>query len=265
MIVAAVVLFIFGLLFGSFANVCVWRIPRGESIVTPRSHCPACGALISWQRNIPVLSYVFLGGRCGDCRKPISPQYALLEILCGLLFAAQGAVFPVGVALLLGLVLSFGLLVLSVIDFHHQIIPDVFSLGLLAVGLAAAPWNEALGEVWTSRTFLSLTGAALGFTLMFGMAWAGEMIFKREALGGGDIKLMAAMGAFVGWKGVLVGLFIGSLSGTLFAAAMMLRGKMKRGDYLPFGPFLAFGGWAAWTAGQRFSATLLNYYGIPIH
>jgi leader peptidase (prepilin peptidase)/N-methyltransferase len=252
-------LFLFGLLFGSFANVCAWRIPRGESIVFPGSHCPACGRPIPWFRNIPLLSYLVLRGRCADCGVRISPQYPIVEAVCGVLFAAQGFLFPPGISLLLGLVLSFALLTLSVIDLHHQIIPDTFSLGLLAVGLASAAWNSTLPGGWAMRLLWSASGAALGFGFLLLLAWGGEKVFKKEAMGGGDIKLMAAVGAFMGWKGVFTTLFIGSSVGTVWVLLMMIRGRLARRDYLPFGPFLALGAWISWAGGEKLSSFLTGF------
>ncbi len=256
-------LFFIGLLFGSFANVCAWRLPRGESIVFPGSHCPACGAGIPWYLNVPLLSFLLLRGRCAACRARISWRYPLVELVCGILFAAQGFRFPPGVPLFLGLAVSFALLVLSVIDLQHQIIPDTFSLGMLAAGLLASPWNDSLGGAWGGRCLASFVGALFGFSLMFGLAWGGEKVFKKEALGGGDIKLMAAVGSLVGWRGVFVALFLGSLCGTAAVAVLMARGRLKRGDYLPFGPFLALGAWAAWMWGNVLSARFFGLEGLP--
>jgi leader peptidase (prepilin peptidase) / N-methyltransferase len=247
-------LFLLGLLLGSFANVCIWRMPREESIVRPRSHCPSCGGFIPARLNVPVLSYLWLKGRCAFCRAKIPPRYPLVELLMGLLFAAQGARFAGDPVLAgLGLALSFSLVVLSFVDLDHQIIPDEFSLGLLVLGLLSSPWNASLGWDWAERLASSLVGAAAGFFLLLSIAWLGEKVFKKEAMGGGDIKLMAAVGALMGWRGVFTTLFLGSFSGTLAAGAMMLMRRLRRGDYLPFGPFLAAGAWAAWMWGEPLS------------
>ena len=249
-------LFIIGLAFGSFANVCAWRIPRGESVVFPRSHCPRCGAAIPWYLNIPVLSFLSLRGRCADCRAPISWQYPLVEFFCGVLFALQG-IRVAGATLLAGLVLSFVLLTVAVIDIRHRIIPDVLSLGLLGAGLLVSPWNSCLGTSSGEKVGTSLIGAGAAFAVMFALAWGGEKVFKKEALGGGDIKLMAAVGAFLGWRGAFVALFLGSLAGTVAAVVGMATGRLRRGDYLPFGPFLALGSWASWMGGARLWSLLV--------
>jgi leader peptidase (prepilin peptidase)/N-methyltransferase len=256
-------LFPLGLLFGSFGNVCAWRIPRRESIVFPASHCPSCDAPIQWWQNVPVLSFLLLRGRCARCRAKISWQYPVVELLCGALFAAQGLRFAPGPTLVLGLIASFCLLVLSVIDFHHQIIPDAFSLGLLAVAALASPWNEVLGDAWRERVFAGLIGAAAGYGVMLALAWGGEKVFKQEALGGGDIKLMAAVGALTGWQGIFVTLFLGSLAGTLAAVVLMARRGWKRQQYIPFGPFLALGAWSAWMWGPVLWATIFEWRGLP--
>jgi leader peptidase (prepilin peptidase)/N-methyltransferase len=241
--------FFVGLIFGSFGNVCAWRIPLGQSIVAPRSHCPACKTLIPWWCNIPLLSYVFLRGRCAACRMKISIRYPLVELLCGILFALQPMFFSDPVVILQGVVLSFTLLVVSDIDLRHQIIPDVFSVGLLVVGVLSSPWGHPGGGP-VSSLITSLIGAGAGFLFMFSLSFFGALVFKKEALGGGDVKLMAAAGAFLGWQSLFVALFIGSLIGTVVVAWGFLRGRLKRGDYLPFGPFLAAGILISWLAGQ---------------
>jgi len=153
------------------------------------------------------------------------------------------------VTLLAGLVLSFVLLTVAVIDIRHRIIPDVLSLGLMGAGLLVSPWSSSLGiSVW-ERVGGSLVGAAAAFGVMFVLAWGGEKVFKKEALGGGDIKLMAAVGAFLGWRGAFVALFLGSLAGTVAAVAGMATVRLRRGDYVPFGPFLALGSWMSWMGG----------------
>ena len=159
-----------------------------------------------------------------------------------------------------GLILSFVLLVVSIIDLRHQIIPDVFSLGLLGAGLLLSPWNPLLGGGTVARVLQSVVGALAGFGVMFALAWGGEKIFKKEALGGGDIKLMAAAGAFLAWNGLFVALFVGSLAGTAAVVFLMALGRLKRGDYMPFGPFLALGSWIAWMGGERLSNLFL---GLP--
>ncbi len=236
---------LFGALLGSFANVCIQRVPRGRSVVVPRSRCPRCHGAILWYQNIPVFSYLFLRGRCAHCQCPISFRYILVELSMA---GSVGAVFsrtldPQGLAL--GVYFTFVLVVISVIDLDWRIIPDIFSLGLLGVALVVSPQNLLLGGGSASAVNSGI-GAAIGFGSAWLMAEGGRRVFRRDALGGGDIKLLAGIGALLGWRGVLTTWFLSSVFGTLFFVALKARRKMDWGAYLPFGPFLAAGAWAHW-------------------
>jgi leader peptidase (prepilin peptidase)/N-methyltransferase len=237
---------IFGAILGSFANVCIYRVPRGRSVALPRSRCPRCHGSILWFQNIPVLSYILLGGECAHCQKSISGRYVVIEVLMagimGLLFyrSLEGA------SLVLGVSLSFFLVVISVIDLDWKIIPDFFSLGLLGVGLVVSPLNSLLGGEGATRVLSSTVGCLVGFGSAWLLAVAGRRFFRREALGGGDVKLLAGLGAFLGWPGVFTSWFLASILGTLFFVFLKARKKMDWGAYLPFGPFLAAGAWAHW-------------------
>jgi leader peptidase (prepilin peptidase) / N-methyltransferase len=242
---------VWALILGSFATVCVHRIPRGQSIVRPASRCPHCGKPIRWRHNIPVFGFIFLGGRCFSCRRPIPWRYPAMEALLVALFAAlvwRYSNQPVMWAL--GAFLTWYLLVISVIDLELKIIPDVLSLSLLAAGLAASPFNPLLGYGFGARAAEGLLGALFGFSIMVAIALGGKAIWKRDALGGGDVKLMAALGAFLGWQGVIATLFLGSLAGTLWAGSLLVMKKIQRGSYIPFGPFLALGALIFWFCGR---------------
>lgn len=220
---------------GSFLNVCIIRLPKGESIVIPGSHCPQCHTPIRFYDNIPLISFILLGGRCRYCKKTISLQYPLVE--------GMTAIFSLFVFLRYGpswsylLYFSFvaALIVITVIDLFHQIIPDVISLPGIGVGL--------LGTLIPSHiTFLnSLMGVLLGGGSLFLVATAYQWLFKREGMGGGDVKLLAMIGAFLGWESVILTILfsslIGSITGILFIA---LKGKNFR-YAIPFGPFLSLG------------------------
>lgn len=247
--ITAAVSCIFGLLFGSFANVCIFRVPRDESIVRPRSHCPSCASLVPWFHNIPVFSFLWLKGRCFSCHAPISLRYPLVEALMGALFLVNALIFKDPADLMAAHALAFICVVISFIDADHQIIPDVFSLGLLVAGMFFAPVNVRLGDDMATRLAAALLGGVCGFAVLYITAIAGQWIWKKEAMGGGDIKLLAALGVWTGWRDVIVILFAASLLGTLWALGMMLRKKAGRGSYLPFGPFLAMGGWLVWISG----------------
>jgi leader peptidase (prepilin peptidase)/N-methyltransferase len=243
---AALVAALFGLALGSFLNVCTLRWPVNESVIRPRSKCPGCGAAIRWFDNIPVLSWLALRGRCRTCGTRISIQYPAVELATGILWggmvlvhglepeAARGAIF---LTLLLGIAVS---------DARFYIIPDQFSLGGLVLGLAFAPFVPAMGFV------AAAAGAVVGFLLLWLVAWAGEKVFKKEAMGGGDIKMMAMIGAFLGIQGVFLTLFLGSLLGTLVFGPISLKTK----KLVPFGVFLAVG--AAVTYG--WGEALLDWY-----
>lgn len=236
----------FGLIFGSFANVCIFRMPEDQSIAFPASHCPQCKNPIPARDNIPVLSYLFLHGRCRHCQKPISSQYPMVEACMGLLFLFNAwLVHDSVVALLLLDLFSFYLLTVSIIDFHHKIIPDELSLSLLVLGLVVAWWNPWIAGEPLARLIQSLAAAFLACAGMLFLAWAGEKIFKKEAMGGGDIKLVAAFGAFLGWNGAIGSMVIGSVIGGIVALGLLLARKKKRGESLPFGPFLCLGAYLA--------------------
>ena len=237
------VAFLFGSLYGSFLNVVVHRLPREESLVHPRSHCPRCKAPIAWHDNVPVFSWLILGGRCRRCRKPISARYPMVEAATGLLAAAlerRWSGLPVWIAA--SAVACGALLAVALIDWDTFLIPDELSVGLVVGGLAAAPLNPYFaGGAWWQPPAWSLFGAACGFAMGWGMASVGEWMLKQEALGGGDVKLLAGVGAWAGAAGAFDCLMIGSLLGSVYGVRLLLAGKAKRSDPIPFGPFLALG------------------------
>lgn len=248
-----------GLFFGSFANVCIHRAPRGRSVAVPRSRCPKCHREIAWYDNIPVLSWFLLGGRCRGCDGRISFRYPLIELLMASLFLSVYHISSNTSLLLFGLLLTFVFVVISVIDLDWQIIPDIFSLGLLGVGLVTSPLNEGLGDTGPVRALSSIVGAGVGFGSAWLMAAIGRRVFKREALGGGDVKLLAGVGAVLGASGVLTSWFVGSVLGSFVFVGLKLRRKMDWGAYLPFGPFLAAGAWVHWAWPDFF----MTWWGFP--
>ena len=243
-----------GAMVGSFLNVVIHRVPLGESVVSPRSRCPHCHHEISWWENIPVLSWMLLRGRCRGCGAAISFRYVLVEVLAallaGLLFSRMG---PSG-EFLFFTYFSLNLLALIYIDLDHQLLPDRLTLSGLVIGLAGAPLVSPDGPL-TGFVF-ALKGVLVGGGLLFGVAWGYEKATGRQGMGGGDIKLLAMIGAFLGWKGALLSLFIGSLAGSVIGVALMVfRGADGR-LALPFGPFLAIGAYGTLFWGPQ----LLEWY-----
>lgn len=232
-----------GLCIGSFLNVVIYRLPLGQSLVSPRSRCTKCGYELRWYDNLPVLSWAFLGGRCRQCRAPISAQYPIVEIITALLFVLVVSLTPVGPLLVSRLILVAILVALFGIDLEHQILPNVITLPGIAIGLmfsliASPGWKDAL------------VGAALGAAVLYGIAAAYYAVRREEGMGMGDVKMLAMIGAFLGWQGVLVTLVLSSFSGAAIGLALIAaqRGGMKLA--LPFGTFLAAGAVAAMLAGD---------------
>jgi leader peptidase (prepilin peptidase)/N-methyltransferase len=262
-----IIFFLFGLVFGSFANVCIWRLPRNEEVVLKPSHCPECNAFIKWYHNIPLLSYLMLRGKCSSCGKRIPLRYPAVELLSGLFFVAAYIKFGLDYRLIGYLPFLWAMLAISAIDIEHYIIPDILSLPGIVLGLALAglasfrlPLHLSVfgydDPFFILPIFDGLLGAAIGGGFIWLSAWAGEKIFKQEAMGGGDIKLAAMIGAFLGWQAVLMSLFLAFLTGTLAGLPLLLTGHLKKPSQvfpdnpdkreeramIPFGPFLALGG-----------------------
>lgn len=240
---------VLGLMLGSFLNVCIvrWGTEPKQSVVRPRSRCPRCGASLKAWDNVPVLSWLLLRGKCRSCGMPISPMYPLVELATGLIWACMA--WHVGPTLhaLGGAVLFTILLGIALTDFRNYIIPDEFTLGGLVIGLllALAEGMPALGT--------ALLGAAVGFGTLWLVGWAGTALFKKEAMGGGDIKMMAMVGAFTGWPGVLLTIFLGAVIAVLIFIPILL---FRRDKLVPFGIFLALGAAVTWMAG----ADLISWY-----
>ena len=200
---------VLGAMIGSFLNVCILRLPNDESIMHPPSHCPQCDSRIAWYDNVPILSWLLLRGRCRHCGKGISIQYPMIEVATALLWAAAAWHWGLGLDGLAAAVFGTILLGIAVTDAKHYLIPDEYTWGGLAIGLLLSLRGGVDGLLW------ALAGAGLGFGLLYLVAWAGEKAFGKEAMGGGDIKMMAMVGAFVGWKGVLLTIFLGAFIGEI--------------------------------------------------
>ena len=228
--------FAFGAAMGSFANVLIYRLPMGLSIVSPGSRCPSCSTQIRWFDNIPIVSYFILGGRCRACRTTISLRYPLVEALSGLLFAA--VVFRVGIqpATAALALFAWALVVITFIDLDHRIIPDVISLPGTMLGLA---FSFVPGF---PRPVDSAVGVAIGAGFLFLVLYAYEKIMGEEGMGLGDVKLLAMIGAFLGWQALPVTILVSSLTGSLVGVGYaLIKGESVRKFPVPFGPFLALG------------------------
>ena len=265
--------FALGCYIASFLNVCIWRLPRDESVVSPPSHCPKCNARIKWYQNIPVISWCALRGRCASCGQPISPRYLCVELLGGLLFLAAylqwtaggGVVRAPSSAWALGMV-SFanpwmipvewlvvsGLVLGAFIDLDHFYLPDRVTIGGMILGVPLSVLCPELQRetVWSSALVSSLEGLAFGFFFMWGIGWIFSKLFRRDALGFGDVKLMGAIGAFFGLSAVLFTLVVSSLVGSLAGMVQYLKGRARLGGFtaVPYGPFIAIGAlvWMYW-------------------
>jgi leader peptidase (prepilin peptidase)/N-methyltransferase len=265
------IVFAFGLIIGSFLNVCIVRLPRGGSIVTPPSHCPRCQRGIRFYDNIPLISFIFLRGKCRNCGEPISWQYPVVELMNALFYLWIVIEFGVGGEALMMMVLSSSLIVITVIDYHHLIIPDRITLPGMLVGLTLAPFfMSPLGDPlpfglesvlpytgpYLTGFLNSVIGLLLGAAPLLAIGWIWEKLRHVEAMGGGDVKLMGMVGSFLGWKGALLTIMIGSLAGSVVGVLLIALKRHKMGKYIPFGPFLAFGA----VASAFFGPDIVSWY-----
>jgi leader peptidase (prepilin peptidase)/N-methyltransferase len=250
------IVLLFGLIVGSFLNVCIARIPLESSIISPPSHCPRCNTPIRWYDNIPLVSFAVLGGRCRTCGQRISWRYPLVELLNGLLFLWAIIEFGFTGEAILVMALCSTLVVITFIDLDHQIIPDVITYPGMVIGLGVAPFfmstlavplSFGLGTVLPplgqyGTAFLNaFIGLVLGGAPLYliGLLW--EKLRKVEAMGGGDVKYMSMVGSFLGWKGAFLTIMLGAVSGSIVGVALILLKKHRADNVIPFGPFLAFG------------------------
>ncbi|HEY2993195.1 MAG TPA: prepilin peptidase [Methylomirabilota bacterium] len=244
-----------GLLIGSFLNVVIARLPEGRSLVRPGSACPGCGAAIVWYDNVPVVSFVALRGRCRACAMTIPWRYPVVEAVTGALFGAAALAFGATLHAVVACALLAALVAITMIDLERHIIPDVISLPGTLAGVLA---NLATGRVsWKE----SVIGVVVGGGVFLTIALVGSWLAGQDAMGGGDIKLAAMLGAFLGWKVLLFSLFVSALGGGILAAALMGSGLRGRKDPLPFGPFLAAGGAVGLFWGERMVRWYLSAFG----
>lgn len=248
--------FILGLLLGSFANVIILRLPKKESVITPRSRCTSCSKQLKWYHNIPVISWIVLRGKCAFCGASISKRYPLVELMMGVAFAL--VFWKVGFCWLLleYLIFTFGLITVSFIDLDHMILPDVFTLSGIVIGLVGALLNP-------EREFMP---ALVGFLMGGGFLWAVAYVYLAvrgvEGMGGGDIKLLGWIGAVLTWYSIPFVILGASLVGSLVGIFMALRSRQGLKSSLPFGPYLAAAAFLYILAGQELSFWYLRLF-IP--
>lgn len=257
-----------GLLIGSFLNVVIHRLPKmmeqqwaaecasfsgsplpaaePYNLVIPRSRCPHCGHAIQWHENIPVVSYLFLRGRCSACKASISPRYPLVELTCAALFAWCGWHWGISPAGLMWAIFSAALLALALIDWDTTFLPDDITLPLLWLGLisAAMHWN-------TLPLTEALWGAVAGYLSLWAVYWSFKLITGKEGMGYGDFKLFAALGAWFGWAALIPMILMASVLGAVIGLALKFSSKLREGGYVPFGPFLAGAGLTAMIFGPQ--------------
>jgi leader peptidase (prepilin peptidase)/N-methyltransferase len=256
---ASILVLVVGLVLGSFLNVCIHRLPLGGSVIYPGSSCPHCGAAIrSWQ-NVPVLSWLFLRARCATCRAPISWRYPAVEALTGVAAVALWRGFGPSWAFAIAAVFTLIMIVLFFTDYDHQLLPDLVTLPGFGVGLAVAWYNPFLGDPGWPRIVASMTGAALGSGILWGIGALYSRVRGVDAMGFGDVKMMALVGAFTGPAGVAVTLFAASVAGAATGLALIpLKGKTLQ-NALPFGCFLAPAAFAALLWGR---GAVVAYLGL---
>ncbi|MEZ7891899.1 MAG: prepilin peptidase [Candidatus Wallbacteria bacterium] len=254
--VMPILIVMFGLLVGSFLNVCIYRLAKNESVVYPNSHCPKCHTQLGFLDLFPVLSYAFLGGRCRYCGKKISPRYACVELLTSIMFFTAYLTCGFTFKLFVHLVMFSVLIVISFIDLDWQIIPDQITINGTFLGflLSFICWLHPAADSLSFYTSLndSIWGIISGGGILYAIA-----IISGGGMGGGDVKLAALIGAVLGWKAVLLGLLLASFIGAFFGVLMLLTGIKKRKDYIAFGPYIAIGTIIVMILGTD---TLVNYY-----
>jgi len=254
-IVLAIFVFLIGISIGSFLNVCIYRMGKEESVVRPASHCPQCKKPIRSKDNIPLLSYLLLRGRCRDCGAKISFRYFFIELLTGVVFLVMYRSFGMTPLFFIYSALASGLIVATFVDFDFRIIPDEISLGGIIVGLVVSFIYPLLHHVPIHILGLreSLFGVLVGGGALWLLGCLGDLIFKKESMGGGDVKLLAMIGAFLGWKIALLSLPLASLIGAVVGIIIKLRTKES---VIAFGPYLSIGA----IIGLFWSGEIFNFF-----
>lgn len=242
---------LFGLIIGSFLNVVIYRVPRDVKFLAPRSACPDCGNQLKWYHNIPLFSYLFLAGKCAFCKKSISFRYPLVEFINAVFYIYFFWQFSFSADFVIFSVISSALLAIFFIDLDFQIIPDVITLPGIVVGLGVSLLPEGIGIV------NALIGFLVGGGSLYLIALLGDWLFKKDSMGGGDIKMAAMLGAFLGWQKVLLIFISSAFIGMIASLVMMIfSAKIRKERVIPFGPFLAVAAIVSIVYGQE----IIDYY-----
>jgi leader peptidase (prepilin peptidase)/N-methyltransferase len=259
----AFIVFMFGACFGSFLNVCIYRIPAELSVVKPRSRCPKCMTNLAWKDNIPIFGWIFLGGKCRYCKAPIAARYPSIELFTAILFTVVWLKYPLfqesglDFRFVAYWVLAFGLVLGSFVDLDEMWIPDRCTIGGMIIGPIFSFLIPSMhgAESHVAGLIQSLIGLAFGFGLLWSVSFLGRLILKKDAMGFGDVKLMGALGAFLGLESVIFIVFISSLLGSVIGISFIAAGKKELQSKIPFGPYIALaaviwvlGGYGWWDA-----------------
>jgi len=248
-----ILIFILGLVVGSFSNVCIYRIPKNESIIYPASHCPKCRTTIKAFDNIPLLSYILLKGRCRICKSKIAIQYPIVEFFTGLIYLIIYLTYGLSIQTLIYIILSSALIIIAFIDLNEQIVPDEISLPGIVIGFIVSFFVPYISFINSGL------GVIVGGGIILIIGLAGSVIFKKEAMGGGDVKLAAMIGAFLGWKFIIVSLFLGFFLGALAGILLIVMKIKSREDAVPFGPFIVLGSFITLLWGEKIISWYLGF------
>ena len=251
--VNVILIFILGLIVGSFSNVCIYRIPKNESIVYPASHCPKCSSKIKPYDNIPLLSYILLKGRCRNCKSKISIQYPIVEFFTGLIYLIIYLLYGLSIQTLVYIILSSALIIIAFVDLNEQVILGVLSLPGIVIGLILSFFVPYISFI------NSALGVAVGGGIILIIRLAGSLIFKKESMGLGDIELAAMIGAFLGWRYIIISLFLGFFLGALAGIILILSKIKSREDAIPFGPFIVLGSFITLLWGEKIISWYLGF------
>ena len=243
-------LFIIGACIGSFLNVCIYRLPKEESIISPPSHCPFCKNRLKWYHNIPILSYIFLKGKCAYCGEKISIRYLVVEFLSGIFLIINYNLYGFSFNFFFYTVFIYLTIIVIFADLKYMIIPDEVTIGGIIIGFIMSFFSSSIS--WQQ----SLLGILIGGGILYVVIILFYIITKKEGMGGGDVKLLAMIGAFLGIKSIFFVIFVGSLLGLIVSIPFMLIKKKGKDSQIPFGPFLSIAGIIYLYEGEK----ILNWY-----